>query len=91
MELTLKAPSELLIPKRLCHCGCNEQFQTRNKTQLFISGHDSRLKSLLRKVNRGEVSADQIPKIALESIDKIKFLRTDPEMASAASKGLALL
>ena len=65
--------------------------QTRNKTQLFLSGHDTRLKSLLTKVFKGEVSADQIPRTALENHERIKFLRVNADMAAAMAKGLALL
>ena len=53
-------------------------------------GHDSRLKALLRKVNSGQVDPNQIPKIVLENVDKIKFIRVDQEMASAVSKGLSI-
>lgn len=89
-DLTLKSPSELLIPRRTCICGCGRTFQTRNKTQLFICGDDSKLKSLLRKVARGEISPSQIPQAVLDNRDKVKFLRTDGEMAGAIAKALAL-
>jgi hypothetical protein len=90
-ELTFKKPSELLIPKRPCVCGCGEVFQTRNKTQMFKTGHDTRLKSLLTKVFKGEAPTDQIPRIALENHERIKFLRVNADMAAAMAKGLALL
>src|SRR5450756_1047149 len=52
----------------------------------FKPGHDSALKSLLRKINRGEVKSDEIPQAARANVARIKFVQADPEFQKAFTK-----
>ena len=52
----------------------------------FKPGHDSALKSLLRKINRGEVKSDEIPQAARANVARIKFIQADPEFQKAFAK-----
>jgi len=85
-------PRDILKPIRKypCGCGCDEEIESRDGTQQFIPGHDSRLKSLLLKVAKGEMPPESIPQIVLENYTKYKFLRKDANASTAIAKALAL-
>jgi hypothetical protein len=44
------------------------------------------LKSLLRKINRGEAKRDDIPQAARANLARIKFIQADPEFQKAFAK-----
>src|ERR1035437_5898171 len=46
-------------------------------------GHDSALKSLLRKINRGDAKREDIPQAARANVARIKFIQADPEFQKA--------
>jgi hypothetical protein len=41
------------------------------------------LKSLLRKINRGEAKREDIPQAARANVARIKFIQADPEFQEA--------
>lgn len=84
-------PKDILKPIRRypCGCGCEEEIESRENTQQFITGHDSRLKSLLIKVAKGEAPVEDIPQIVLKNYLKYKFIRRNALASAAIAKALA--
>ena len=73
----------------VCCCGCGARLgvaKNPEKQRSFKPGHDSALKSLLRKINRGEVKSDEIPQAARANVARIKFVQADPEFQKAFAK-----
>ena len=73
----------------LCCCGCSAPLEVAKKPEnqrFFKPGHDSALKSLLRKINRGEAKRDDIPQAARANLARIKFIQADPEFQKAFAK-----
>src|SRR5450759_3208323 len=73
----------------VCCCGCSARLDVAKNPERqssFKPGHDSALKSLLRKINRGEVKTDQIPQPARANVARIKFIQADPEFQKAFAK-----
>jgi hypothetical protein len=72
-----------------CCCGCGAQLDAAKnpeKQRYFKPGHDSALKSLLRKINRGEAKSDDIPQAARANVARIKFIQADQEFQKAFVK-----
>ena len=70
----------------VCCCGCRARLEVAKNPEnqrFFKPGHDSALKSLLRKINRGEVKSDEIPQAARANVARIKFVQADPEFQKA--------
>jgi len=73
----------------VCCCGCGARLgvaKNPEKQRSFKPGYDSALKSLLRKINRGEVKSDEIPQAARANVARIKFVQADPEFQKAFAK-----
>ena len=73
----------------VCCCSCGARLgvaKNPEKQRSFKPGHDSALKSLLRKINRGEVKSDEIPQAARANVARIKFVQADPEFQKAFAK-----
>lgn len=71
-------------PTCLCDCGALLTKATSPKGQrLFRQGHDARLKALAAQVVRGEAPASRIPVIARLMRNRIRFLKTRPELMKA--------
>src|ERR1035441_2388833 len=73
----------------VCCCGCSARLEVaKNPEQqrAFGPGHDSALKSLLRKINRGEAKSEDIPQAARANLARIKFIPADPEFQKAFAK-----
>ena len=73
----------------VCCCGCGARLEVaKNPEQQrsFKPGHDSALKSLLRKINRGEAKREDIPQAARANVARIKFIQADPEFQEAFAK-----
>ena len=73
----------------VCCCGCSARLDVAKNPECqssFKPGHDSALKSLLRKINRGEVKSDEIPQAARANVARIKFIQADPEFQKAFAK-----
>jgi hypothetical protein len=73
----------------VCCCGCSARIDVaKNPEQQrsFKPGHDSTLKSLLRKINRGEAKYEDIPQAARANVTRIKFIQADPEFQKAFAK-----
>jgi hypothetical protein len=73
----------------VCCCGCGARLEVaKNPVQQrsFKPGHDSALKSLLRKISRGEAKSEDIPQAARANAGRIKFVQTDPEFQKAFAK-----
>src|ERR1039457_1802447 len=69
-----------------CCCGCRAPLDIAKNPEhqrSFKPGHDSALKSLLRKINRGEAKGDEIPQAARTNFARIKFIQADPEFQKA--------
>jgi hypothetical protein len=69
-----------------CCCGCRARLDVAKnpeKQRSFKPGHDSALKSLLRKINRGEARREDIPQAARTNVARIKFIQADPEFQKA--------
>src|ERR1035441_2512525 len=62
-----------------------EAKKPRNKS-FFKPGHDSALKSLLRKIIRGEAKREDIPQAARANVARIKFIQADPGFQEAFAK-----
>src|ERR1035438_1056672 len=63
-----------------CCCGCGARLDVAKNPgnqRFFKSGHDSALKSLLRKINRGEAKSEDIPQAARANVGRIKFVRSE--------------
>ena len=73
----------------VCCCGCRARLEIAKNPERqssFKPGHDAALKSLLRKINRGEVKSDEIPQAARANVARIKFIQADPEFQKAFAK-----
>jgi hypothetical protein len=73
----------------VCCCGCGARLDVaKNPEQQrsFKPGHDSALKSLLRKINRGEAKSEDIPQATRANAARIKFIQADPEFQKAFAK-----
>ena len=73
----------------VCCCGCGARLDVaKNPEQQrsFKPGHDSALKSLLRKINRGEAKSEDIPQAARANLTRIKFIQADPEFQKPFAK-----
>jgi hypothetical protein len=73
----------------VCCCGCSARLEVAKNPEhqsSFKPGHDSALKSLLRKINRGEAKRDDIPQAARANLARIKFIQADPEFQKAFAK-----
>src|ERR1039457_3718810 len=73
----------------VCCCGCSARLDVAKNPERqssFKPGHDSALKSLLRKINRGEAKRDDIPQAARANLARIKFIQADPEFQKAFAK-----
>ena len=69
-----------------CCCGCRARLEVAKNPEhqsSFKPGHDSALKSLLRKINRGEAKPEDIPQAARANVARIKFIQADPEFQKA--------
>src|ERR1019366_9347852 len=69
-----------------CCCGCSARLEVAKnpeKQRSFKPGHDSALKSLLRKINRGEAKPEDIPQAARANVARIKFIQADSEFQKA--------
>ena len=72
-----------------CCCGCRARLDVAKSPEnqrYFKPGHDSALKSLLRKINRGEARREDIPQAARANVARIKFIQADPEFQKAFAK-----
>src|ERR1022692_1236176 len=73
----------------VCCCGCRARLEIAKNPEhqkSFKAGHDSALKSLLRKINRGEAKREDIPQAARANVARIKFIQADPEFQKAFAK-----
>jgi hypothetical protein len=73
----------------VCCCGCSARLEVAKNPEhqkSFKPGHDSALKSLLRKINRGEAKSEDIPQAARANLTRIKFIQADPEFQRAFAK-----
>ena len=73
----------------VCCCGCSARLEVAKNPQhqsSFKPGHDAVLKSLLRKINRGEAKREDIPQAARANVARIKFIQADPEFQKAFAK-----
>jgi hypothetical protein len=73
----------------VCCCGCGARLDVaKNPEQQrsFKPGHDSALKSLLRKINRGEAKSEDIPQAARANLTRIKFIQANLEFQKAFAK-----
>ena len=73
----------------VCCCGCGARLEVAKNPEnqrFFKPGHDSALKSLLRKINRGEAKREDIPQAARANVARIKFIQADPEFERAFAK-----
>src|ERR1019366_10818269 len=69
-----------------CCCGCRARLDVAKSPEnqrYFKPGHDSALKSLLRKINRGEARREDIPQAARANVARIKLIQADPEFQQA--------
>jgi hypothetical protein len=69
-----------------CCCGCRARLDVAKNPERqssFKPGHDAALKSLLRKINRGEAKREDIPQAARANVARIKFIQADPEFQTA--------
>ena len=70
----------------VCCCGCRARLEVAKNPERqssFKPGHDAALKSLLRKINRGEAKREDIPQAARANVARIKFIQADPEFQEA--------
>ena len=73
----------------VCCCGCGARLDLAKNPEhqsSFKPGHDAALKSLLRKINRGEAKREDIPQAARANVARIKFIQADPEFQEAFAK-----
>src|ERR1035441_9985849 len=73
----------------VCCCGCSARLQVAKNPEhqtSFKSGHDAALKSLLRKINRGEAKREDIPQAARANVARIQFIQANPEFQKAFAK-----
>jgi hypothetical protein len=73
----------------VCLCGCEQRLERAESgpgdQRLFRMGHDSRLKSLLAAVLRGDKRPSEIPVNARLMRRRIGFLKTNPDLAKVFS------
>jgi hypothetical protein len=72
-----------------CCCGCRARLDVAKNPEhqrFFKPGHDTALKSLIRKINRGEAKREDIPQAARANVARIKFIQADPEFQKAFAK-----
>ena len=72
-----------------CCCGCSARLAVAKNPEhqsSFKPGHGAALKSLLRKINRGEAKREDIPQAARANVARIKFIQADPEFQKAFAK-----
>jgi hypothetical protein len=77
------------LARPVCCCGCGARLDVaKNPEQQrsFKPGHDSALKSLLRKINRGEAKREDIPQAARANVARIQFIQANPEFQKAFAK-----
>src|SRR5664279_3413331 len=70
----------------VCCCGCRARLEVAKNPEhqkSFKPGHDSALKSLLRKINRGEAKREDIPQAARANVARIQFIQANPEFQKA--------
>src|ERR1039458_10201966 len=73
----------------VCCCGCSARLEVAKNPERqssFKPGHDSALKSLLRKIIRGAAKSEDIPQAAPANLARIKFIQADPEFQKAFAK-----
>jgi hypothetical protein len=73
----------------VCCCGCRARLEAAKNPEhqrFFKPGHDTALKSLLRKINRGEAKREDIPQAARANLSRIKFIQADQEFQKAFAK-----
>src|ERR1035437_2943221 len=71
-----------------CCCGCSARLAVAKNPEhqsSFKPGHGAALKSLLRKINRGEAKREDIPQAARANVARINFIQADPEFQKAFS------
>ena len=69
-----------------CCCGCSTRLEISKdpaRQKYFAQGHDTRLKSILRKVLSGEMTRDNIPRAARANLSKLRFVQAHPEFRKA--------
>jgi hypothetical protein len=67
-------------------CGCGERLeQAKNPTKqrLFHQGCDTRLKSVIKAVLRGEMKREDLPAAARANLSRIGFIQANPEYKKA--------
>src|ERR1039457_4423271 len=72
-----------------CCCGCRARLDVAKNPEhqrFFKPGHDTALKSLIRKINRGEAKREDIPQAARANVARIKFIQADPEFQRSLAK-----
>jgi hypothetical protein len=77
------------LAQPVCCCGCRTRLEVAKNPEhqsSFKPGHDSRLKSILRRVLRGEANHQDIPRAARANVARIKFIQADPEFQKAFAK-----
>jgi hypothetical protein len=77
------------LAQPVCCCGCRARLDVAKNPEeqrSFKPGHDSSLKSLLRKINRGDAKCEDIPQAARANVARIKFIQADPEFQKAFIK-----
>ena len=77
------------LAQPVCCCGCRARLEIAKnpeRQRYFKPGHDSALKSLLRKINRGEAKREDIPQAARANLARIKFIQANPEFQKAFAK-----
>ena len=73
----------------VCCCGCSARLDVAKNPEnqrFFKPGHDSALKSLLRKINRGEAKREDIPQAARTNAARIKFIQANREFQKVFAK-----
>jgi hypothetical protein len=69
-----------LREKPLCCCGCGGSLSGPKKH--FLQGHDGKAKTIVRKIMRGEMKAEDAPPELILRHSEIKFIRLHPEFHS---------
>ena len=67
-------------------CGCGERLdQAKNPTKqrLFHQGCDTKLKSMIKAVLRGEMKREDLPAAARANLSKLRFVQAHPEFRKA--------
>ena len=77
------------LAQPVCCCGCRARLEVAKNPahqRFFKPGDDSALKSLLRRINRGEAKHEDIPQAARANVARIKFIQADPDFQKAFAK-----